>query len=611
MDLSKIPKALADLPQWVLWKEAERHGNLTKVPFQTTGIEAKSNDPQTWTTLDAVTECLAGYAGPGFMFSHYDPFVGIDLDGCRNPETKKVAEWARVIIKELNSYTEISPSQTGVKIWVRGKSPFATGKNKKVDAEKVSTKEPGIEIYDKLRYFAVTGQRVAGVSPEVEARDLGWLQAQYWPTPKAPERASGPTTSAVTRARAYIAKADAAVAGEAGHNTTFAVACVLIIGFDLTEGDAMMLLKEYNARCQPPWSDHELAHKLKSAAEQPGERGELLNARNDWQPPTYDNYEPYVAEEYRTPEVEPQNEQPEEPKPEPPKIVTLEEVSLSYLARRKRGDIQFVETGLPDLDTALCGGIEKGEVVIIAGRPSHGKTALALQWIHWLTANGIPTYFLSLDMAPELIGKRAIQFASPVSPDNWKESEEVEADIERHFEKRERCQIEGGVRDAYKAADMVRRSVEYNGTEIFFVDYLQKLQGNGNTMTDKLSDACEVMGGVGLELGITTVLLCQLNREVEGRTAFTPKASDVKGTGQLEQDTDVLLMPVYPWMCNKKNEPWEFTIHIVKNRNRGLPQGAVQCRFDAARQTLTDETPEEKARACENYNDQFDDQNWK
>lgn len=85
------------------------------------------------------------------------------------------------------------------------------------------------------------------------------------------------------RASKYIARMDAAVSGSGGHDATFAVACALVHGFDLGEGDAMALMQEYNARCAPPWSERDLAYKLRSAAgsSSPRGRGYLLGDHRD------------------------------------------------------------------------------------------------------------------------------------------------------------------------------------------------------------------------------------------------------------------------------------------------------------------------------------------
>jgi hypothetical protein len=88
------------------------------------------------------------------------PYVGIDLDKCRNAATGQVEEWARAVIRELNSYTEVSPSGTGVHILVRGELP--PGRNR----------AGRVEMYSKARYFTMTGKRLKGVSARIEERDL-------------------------------------------------------------------------------------------------------------------------------------------------------------------------------------------------------------------------------------------------------------------------------------------------------------------------------------------------------------------------------------------------------------------------------------------------------
>lgn len=87
----------------------------------------------------------------------------------------------------------------------------------------------------------------------------------------------------IERARAYLARADGAVSGQHGHNRTFNVACKLVNGFELPACDALYLMREWNQKCSPPWSDAELQHKIDDAAREPGPRGYLLHAqrRND------------------------------------------------------------------------------------------------------------------------------------------------------------------------------------------------------------------------------------------------------------------------------------------------------------------------------------------
>jgi len=76
--------------------------------------------------------------------------------------------------------------------------------------------------------------------------------------------------SVIDRARKYMDRLPVAVSGQGGHNATFRAACVLLIGFALNKSEALCLMSEFNQRCQPPWSEKELMHKINSADKQPG-----------------------------------------------------------------------------------------------------------------------------------------------------------------------------------------------------------------------------------------------------------------------------------------------------------------------------------------------------
>lgn len=168
-----VPDDLAERDQWVLWRYEERNGRSTKVPYQVGGRRASSTDPKTWASFEAVSNewrnAPARYAGLGFVFSSGDLFCGIDLDDSLdaggNPKS-----WARGVVERFgDTYIEISPSGTGLKIFARGAVPANLGGAKVGDGQ--------IEIYDHARYFAVTGVRFREAPLEIEdhAADLGVL----------------------------------------------------------------------------------------------------------------------------------------------------------------------------------------------------------------------------------------------------------------------------------------------------------------------------------------------------------------------------------------------------------------------------------------------------
>ena len=120
----KLPEAMRVSRRAVVWNHETRNGKRTKVPYVADGSHhhAAVDDPSTWRPLaDAVDCVLDGKAdGIGVVLGEGD---GIDLDHCRNAETGEIAPWAWRIIRTLNSYTEVSPSETGVHIYARGTLP--------------------------------------------------------------------------------------------------------------------------------------------------------------------------------------------------------------------------------------------------------------------------------------------------------------------------------------------------------------------------------------------------------------------------------------------------------------------------------------------------------
>lgn len=152
IDTSRIPQELHGRPQWVAWRLVHRDGKATKVPQRPDGRgAASSTDPATWGTLPQALEAAQRYAfsGVGFVFTPDDPYVGIDLDNCRDPETGGLAEWAAEIVDMFpGAYAEASPSGTGVHIITRGRAPH-NGKR--------PYQGGAVEMYDRARFFTVSG----------------------------------------------------------------------------------------------------------------------------------------------------------------------------------------------------------------------------------------------------------------------------------------------------------------------------------------------------------------------------------------------------------------------------------------------------------------------
>ncbi len=151
--LDSIPEDLREHDQWVLWKIEVRDGKATKVPYSAHGARASATDPATWTTFTHASACCDDTHGLGFVFSAEDPFTGFDFDKCLTKKglhrnVKDMAAW-------LDSYTEVSPSRTGIKVIVRATKP-----PQHTRCATSATNWPGkFECYDRDRFFTITGMR--------------------------------------------------------------------------------------------------------------------------------------------------------------------------------------------------------------------------------------------------------------------------------------------------------------------------------------------------------------------------------------------------------------------------------------------------------------------
>lgn len=258
--LATIPAELRALPQWCCWRYIKRgDAKPTKVPFRPDGRPAKSDDPSTWSEFGSVVEAR-GFSGIGFVFSDSDPYVGIDLDNALDGSGVLKPGW-RKIVERFGTYTEVSPSGTGVKLWIKGRWPGLQSET----GRRVNWRDGQIEAYWRGRYFAVTGLVYDGTPTEIaEAQDaLDGLYRKVL-TPQQPSR-KVPVGEAVERCVAYLRRCPDAISGQDGHGKTLRAACECW-RFGLSDADAEEVMRWWNTeKSAPPWSDRELRHKLDDA----------------------------------------------------------------------------------------------------------------------------------------------------------------------------------------------------------------------------------------------------------------------------------------------------------------------------------------------------------
>lgn len=590
IQFANIPLALRERPQWVLWRVVKRKGEPTKVPYQPNGAEAKSNDPATWSSFDAVREAYdpGRHAGIGYVFAADDPFTGIDLDGCRDPETGRVAEWAREIVCAFATYGEVSPSHTGLKLFAVGKSPFDKGRNVKLtDVTPMCEKAPGIEVYDRGRFFAVTGLRLVGPAEPAEApQALAALKARIDaareddkppPATRAPDFNS--PAAVVERARKYLAKIEPAVSGQNGHNQTFRAACILVLGFELAHADAVALLTEWNVSCVPPWDHRDIERKAREAAKQGGPRGYLRDV-----PPS--NWDAVEVPHYGRQRAQSKSAT------TGPKVTTMAAASRAYFDSIRSGVAPLATTSIPELDAALEGGIAFGEMAMFAARPSHGKSAFALQALHHWTAksnrHSAPAVIISEEMGQLMLGKRTVQFVTELHQSVWAyEADRIESELREYAATRHDCFIVEGCGSTAAAVAAVERHVAEHGCRYAVVDYAQLLRSPGGNRYEQVTNTSVMLKSLATRTNVVLLVLAQLSRAVEQRGGeFAPVMSDLKESGQLEQDADVIVFQCWPNRLNSSEPKSRYQFFAMKNRNRDIRSRIVECRFAPDRQML-------------------------
>lgn len=265
-----------------------------------------------------------------------------------------------------------------------------------------------------------------------------------------------------------------------------------------------------------------------------------------------------------------------------------------------------ISTGFRDLDNKLNAGFNPSDLIIVAARPSMGKTALALRMAQYAAINqkkhvGI----VSLEMSKEQIVERML--CAELEVDSWKlhKGKLDDTDFERM----------GGVLDKLSNAPMfvddtmgssiaelrakARRLQMEHGLDILLVDYLQLMTANNSShtqMTNRVQEISEIsrsLKQLARELHIPVIALSQLSRSVESRPDKRPVLSDLRDSGSIEQDADIVMMLYRDDYYNPDSEiPNELEVNIIKHRNGAI--GRVSIHFDRKRMKFADLSPDQK-----------------
>jgi len=239
-------------------------------------------------------------------------------------------------------------------------------------------------------------------------------------------------------------------------------------------------------------------------------------------------------------------------------------LDMAAAAYKRDGGLSGLATGIDALDTRM-GGLQPSDLIILAARPGMGKSSLAANIAHFIASNYTPDTdadgspksmdggvvgFFSLEMSAEQIATRIISEQAEISSSKIRRGEITEADFAKLTICTEQLQRTplyidetGGISIAALAA-RARRLKRQKGLDLLIIDYIQLMQGSKRAGDSRVQEVTEITTGLkalAKELNVPIIALSQLSRQVENREDKRPQLADLRESGSIEQDADVVL----------------------------------------------------------------------
>ena len=283
-------------------------------------------------------------------------------------------------------------------------------------------------------------------------------------------------------------------------------------------------------------------------------------------------------------------------------IVSLEQILTESFDRldelhKDKGTIRGVPTGYKDLD-AILAGLQRSDLLILAARPSMGKTAMVLNLAHNVaTKAGQPVLLFSLEMSKEQLVDRILAKESGVNAWALRTGNLTDVDFEKIGQAMgtlSEAQIFIDDTPGITVSDMrtkARREAHQRPLGLIIVDYLQLMSGGtrfgseGNRVQE-ISEISRGLKGIARELNVPLIALSQLSRSVESRSPQIPQLSDLRESGSIEQDADVVAFLYREEYYNPDTERKNIMDVFIKKHRNG-PTGSVELYFDREKQHIS------------------------
>lgn len=250
------------------------------------------------------------------------------------------------------------------------------------------------------------------------------------------------------------------------------------------------------------------------------------------------------------------------------------------------GEELSVFWGIEEIDR-MINGAAPGNMVVIAGAPSNGKSVLAVQWL-MEASRFVPGLLISEEMRAPEIAQRTLMGYVNFHRSDWNQNAQHLRDAStEHFKGRHKIVVAEKCGSIAALERQVSLAVQRDNVKIVAIDYAQLVRGVGDGAEERLANVSHTAKSLASKYGLIVLLVSQLNREILKRENPIPKLSDLRGSGALEADADKVLFIVRPWMLDKDYEPRdEVRIHLAKDRNEGIREDVVVMRINEQRQRL-------------------------
>ncbi|OZA30929.1 MAG: replicative DNA helicase [Hydrogenophilales bacterium 17-61-9] len=263
---------------------------------------------------------------------------------------------------------------------------------------------------------------------------------------------------------------------------------------------------------------------------------------------------------------------------------------IDNIDQRSKGQDGAIKTGFDHFDAKLLGGLRRGDLVVIAGRPSMGKTAYGCQIGAAAAMAGETVMVFTLEMSREQIGERLLAQIGGIDYSRIVKGALIEEDYDRMsyaLQKLHSAPLlidDTGGLTVQDIAARARAQSKMGGLSMIVVDYLQIMSHAGRALgrAEQLGEMSRAMKALAKELNVVFVLLSQLNRDVEKRPDKRPVMSDLRESGAIEQDADLVVMMYRDDYYNPDSE-FKGKAEAIVRKNRNGETGTVGLGFEGER----------------------------